>query len=61
MSFVMPATMKTGEVPKPSDDSVTVRELPAGRFAVLRFSGGRNAKNEAESLSLLQAWMTKEG
>jgi DNA gyrase inhibitor GyrI len=61
MRFVMPASIKSGEVPKPSDNSVTVRGLPAGRFAVLRFSGGRNAKNEAESLAQLQAWMTKEG
>jgi DNA gyrase inhibitor GyrI len=61
MAFVMPAKMKTDEIPKPSDSSITVRELPAGRFAVLRFRGGRNAKNEAESLERLQAWMRQEG
>ena len=61
MAFVMPAKMKTGEVPKPSDGAVTVRELTAGRFAVLRYSGGRNAKNEAESLERLRAWMKLEG
>jgi DNA gyrase inhibitor GyrI len=61
MAFVMPASMKTAEVPKPSDGSVTVRELVAGRFAVLRFSGGRNAQNEAESLEKLRAWMEQEG
>jgi len=60
MAFVMPAKMKSGEVPKPSDGSVTVRELAAGRFAVLRFSGGRNAKKEAESLAQLKAWMKKQ-
>ena len=42
MAFVMPAKMKTGEVPKPLDPSVTVRKLPAGRFAVLRYSGGKD-------------------
>lgn len=61
MAFVMPAKMKIGEVPKPSDGLVTVRELAAGRFAVLRFSGGRRAKNEAESLERLRAWMKHEG
>jgi DNA gyrase inhibitor GyrI len=61
MAFVMPAKMKTEEVPKPSDPSVTVRELPAGRFAVLRYSGARNAKNEAEVLERLRAWMKQEG
>lgn len=61
MAFVMPAEMKAGEVPKPSDGSVIVRELPAGRFAVLSYSGGRNAENEAESLERLRAWTKKEG
>lgn len=60
MAFVMPAGMKTVEVPKPSDGAVTVHELPAGRFAVLRYSGERNAKNEAESLARLKAWMEAE-
>ena len=60
MAFVMPAKMKTGEVPKPSDSSVTVRELPEGRFAVLRYSGGRNDKKEAEALEQLRAWMKQE-
>jgi DNA gyrase inhibitor GyrI len=60
MAFVMPAKMKTAEVPKPSDGAVTVRELAAGRFAVLRFSGGRNRQNEAESLERLRAWMKHE-
>jgi hypothetical protein len=61
MAFVMPAKMKSGEVPKPSDASVIVRELAAGRFAVLRYSGGRNADNEAQSLERLRAWMKAEG
>ena len=60
MAFVMPAKMKTGEVPKPSDGKVTVRELAAGRFAVLRYSGRRNAKNETKSLERLRAWMEAE-
>ena len=53
MAFVLPAKLKTGHAPKPADGAVTVRELPAGRFAVLRFSGGRNAKKEAETLARL--------
>ena len=61
MSFVMPAKMKASEVPKPSDASVVVHEMMEGRFAVLRYSGGRNAKNETESLERLRAWMKQEG
>ena len=60
MSFVMPAKMKTGQVPRPADGTVAVRELPAGRFAVLRYSGGRSAKNEAESVERLRAWLKAE-
>lgn len=60
MAFVLPAKLKKGSVPKPADGELTVRELPAGRFAVLRFSGGRNAKHEAETLVRLQSWLERE-
>jgi DNA gyrase inhibitor GyrI len=60
MAFVLPAKLKTASVPKPADGAVTVRELPPGRFAVLRFSGGRSAKHEAETLARLKAWMEVE-
>jgi len=46
MAFVLPAKLKSDQVPRPSDDSVTVRELAAGQFAVLRYSGRRNPKRE---------------
>ena len=61
MAFVLPAKLKADAVPKPSDGAVTVRELEAGRFAVLRFSGGRSAKHDAEALGRLRAWMQAEG
>ena len=60
MSFVLPETLKTAAVPKPADGDVTVRELKAGRFAVLSFSGGRSAKGEADALATLKTWMEKE-
>lgn len=61
MAFVMPASMSTAQAPKPADAALTVRELPAGRFAVLRFSGRRNAKHEAEALDRLKTWMGAQG
>ena len=61
MAFVMPAKLAATQVPKPTDGSVKVRELEAGRFAVLRFSGGRNAKKETQSLERLQSWMKAQG
>ena len=61
MAFVMPANLRSGQVPRPADGSVTVRELAAGRFAVLRYSGGRNREQEAEALGRLKTWMAAEG
>ena len=60
MAFVLPAKLPTAGVPKPADGALTVRELPAGRFAVLRFSGGRNTQNEAETLARLKSWLEQE-
>jgi DNA gyrase inhibitor GyrI len=61
MAFVMPAKLKAGDVPKPADEQVRVRELEAGRFAVLRYSGGRDLDKEAQSLERLRTWMKMEG
>jgi len=58
MAFVMPADL--GKVPQPVDGSVTVRDLPAGRFAVLRFSGVRSPQQEAEHLERLNVWVADQ-
>jgi DNA gyrase inhibitor GyrI len=57
MAFVMPAGEKPAQVPKPADAQVTVREVAAGRYAVLRYSGGRNPAKEEEVERRLRAWM----
>jgi hypothetical protein len=61
MAFVLPAKLDAATAPKPTDGAVAVRELPGGRFAVLRFSGGRSAKRELETLARLQTWLTAQG
>jgi DNA gyrase inhibitor GyrI len=60
MAFVLPAKLAAGKSPRPLDTSVQLRELPAGRFAVVRFRGGRNAENEAEAIKKLETWMGAE-
>jgi DNA gyrase inhibitor GyrI len=60
MAFVMPAKLASGQVPKPTDDTVKVREIEVGRFAVFRHSGGRNREKEAEAVARLKAWMDAE-
>lgn len=61
MAFVLPAKIKPGAAPKPVDPSVALRELPAGRFAVLRFGGNRDSKTEADALAQLRARMQTKG
>lgn len=60
MAFVMPAKLTSGQVPKPTDNTVRVRDLAAGRFAVFRFSGARNRKREVEAIARLTSWMERE-
>jgi DNA gyrase inhibitor GyrI len=59
-SILTVAALTAAVTLKPSDSTVTVRELAAGRYAVLRYSGSRSATNEAESLERLRAWMKAE-
>ena len=61
MAFVMPSKLREGEVPRPTDASVSLREVTSGRFAVLRFSGGRNTKNQSNQLERLKTWMKAQG
>jgi len=46
-------------MPKPSDATVSVRELPADRFAVPRFSGGRSVPHAAAALGCLREGLTE--
>ncbi len=61
MSFIMPHATTQGGVPKPSGGDVTLREVPAARYAVLRFSGGRNRPNEESAVKKLRSWMKAAG
>jgi len=60
MAFVMPKNLSAGTTPKPNEPTVSVREISGGQFAVRRFSGNRNGKNEVQALTELQAWLARE-
>lgn len=60
IGFIMPAEMAGEEVPAPKAKDVSLETIPAGQFAVYRFSGGRNADNEARALKLLQKWLIEQ-
>lgn len=54
--FYMPSKWSLETLPEPVDSAVTVVEVPAQRFAVLRFSGDRSATTvTAKSAELLAA------
>jgi hypothetical protein len=52
--FNMPAGMALADLPQPNDPGVTLKNLPATRFAVVRFSGlSGEEKVAAETVKLL--------
>ena len=61
MSFIVPKDVAAKAVPAPKDSAVIMDSLPAGQFAVYRYSGGRNEKNEQEALGELRSWVGKKG
>jgi hypothetical protein len=60
MSFIMPQSTVSKGVPKPAASTVSLSSMPATRFVVLRFSGGRNEDNEKKAIAALRAWMTSQ-
>jgi DNA gyrase inhibitor GyrI len=53
----MPKNMAATSVPMPNDGALRRREIPAGRFAVYRFRGGRSLEREVAVLGELQSWL----
>jgi hypothetical protein len=60
MSFIVPKDVAAGKVPAPKDTAVQMDSLPAGQFAVYRYSGGRNEANEQEALGELRGWVDRK-
>ena len=60
MAFVMPKNLSASLTPKPNEAGVVIREISGGQFAVWRFSGSRNGKNEAKALAALQSRLARE-
>jgi DNA gyrase inhibitor GyrI len=61
MAFVLPAKSSAEQAPAPLDSSLSLKKIPAGRFAVLRFSGARSAAKESQSIALLKTWIAEKG
>jgi DNA gyrase inhibitor GyrI len=58
MAFVMPAALALSDTPRANDDTLSIRQQPAGRFAVYRFSGVSSTTAERAALEKLNTWMS---
>lgn len=61
MSFVLPAGLSPTGGPEPTEPRVRLAKRPAGRFAVLRFSGRITEQSTGEMESRLRHWMADNG
>ena len=57
VSFMMPSRYDLASLPEPLDTEVLLREIPARRMAVVRYSGNWSEKSYREHLAKLEAWM----
>ena len=57
MAFVMPSTYTMETLPRPLDDSITLREVPTAQVAVWRYSGGTSAETIARLGQELLTWI----
>jgi hypothetical protein len=61
VQFVLPKSVTLTSAPEPTDARVTLREVPASRVAVIRYSGLWSQANQDEHLALLEAALKAEG
>lgn len=57
VSFVMPSEYNMASLPKPHNDRVHLKEVPAKIFAVIQFSGTNSDENVAEHEAQLQNYI----
>ena len=59
--FTMPARYALADLPVPTNKAVTIKSVPAARFAVLRFSGLAGEAKVAAETERLNAFITARG
>jgi hypothetical protein len=57
LHFVMPPGSELAKLPRPNDDGVRLREVPAHRMAAVRFSGFTTEESVARHTRLLRDWL----
>lgn len=61
MHFVMPSEYTLETLPRPNNPAVTLREIPATHYAVIRFSGLAGENKVAAKTAELEAWLERRG
>ena len=59
--FVMPSQNTLDTLPKPNNPAVSLREVPASNYAVIRFSGLVGEKERAAKTAELMTWLDSKG
>ena len=61
VQFVLPKGVTLATAPEPVDPRVQIREVPAGTWAVIRYSGTWSQSNYLEHLAALKASLQAQG
>jgi effector-binding domain-containing protein len=61
VSFLMPAKYTLKSIPEPLDPTVTIKEIPARKMAVIRYSGTWSKKRYEEKRNLLENFIRRHG
>ena len=61
VSFVMPSKYTKESLPEPLDSNVVLREVPPGKFAVIRYSGSWSKKKYEAQKELLEEFIRNKG
>jgi hypothetical protein len=61
VSFVVPSSFKPDEIPLPLNASITIRKVPGGKFAALRYRGAWNNVVFTENSERLLAALKADG
>ncbi len=61
VSFMMPTSYSLENLPQPADYGITVREVPARRMAIVRYSSCWSLKSYLKNRLTLENWIEKVG
>jgi hypothetical protein len=61
MQFVVPSRFDAASVPRPTDERVTIRQLPGERLAVIRYTGRLTGDNARDREKALRDWIAAAG